>query len=75
MPGNGELLDGDVVPLLISQAAEGRLVGGIGDPFCPHFLDAFEEGLEGWYGRWRNTRRRWAVSFLDLAKRWSSAVR
>ena len=41
MPSNGELLNGDVVPLLISQAAEGQLVGGIGDPFRPHFLDGF----------------------------------
>ncbi len=41
MPSNGELLDGDVVPLLICQAAEGRLVGGIGDLFFPHLLDGF----------------------------------
>jgi len=32
----------------------------------------FEDGLEGWYGRWRNTRRRWAVAFLDLTRRWSA---
>ena len=41
MPSNGELLDGDVVPLLISQAAEGWLAGGIGDSFWPQLLDGF----------------------------------
>lgn len=41
MPSNGELLDGDVVPLLISQAAEGWLAGGIGDSFRPQLLDGF----------------------------------
>ena len=38
MPSNGELLDGDVVPLLISQAAEGWLAEGVGDSFRPQFL-------------------------------------
>ena len=41
MPGDGELLDGDVVPLLISQAAEGWLAGGIGDSFPSQLLDGF----------------------------------
>jgi len=41
MPSNGELLDGDVVPLLISQAAEGWLAGGIGNSFRPQLLDGF----------------------------------
>ena len=41
MPSNGELLDGDVVPLLISQAAEGWLAEGIGDSFRPQLLDGF----------------------------------
>ena len=40
VPSNGELLDGDVVPLLISQTAEGRLVRRIGNTFCPQLLDS-----------------------------------
>jgi hypothetical protein len=41
MPGNGEALDGDVVPFLIGKTVEGWLVWWVGDPFCPHFLDDF----------------------------------
>ena len=75
MPSNGKLLDGNVVPRLVGQAAEGWLAGRVGDFSRPQLLDDFEEGLAGWYGRWRNTRRRWAVSFLERARRWSSVVR
>ncbi len=32
--------------------------GGLATHFAHNFWMVFEEGLEGWYGRWRNTQWR-----------------
>ena len=62
-------LMGMLYPFSLVRQCRGGWYGGLATFFVHIFWMVFEEGLEGWYGRCRNIRRRWAVSFLDLARK------
>ncbi len=68
-------LMGTSYPCWLVKQCRGVWPSGVATKSRKSFWIDLDKELAGWYGRWRSRRRQCAVSFLDFALTWLSAVR